>query len=260
MQNPAGFLELDAREIGYQCGTSEATIVRFCQRAGYRGLSAMKKILSLQLAANLVPARSRARVGAGEGAVERVFADCVAALRDTVASVDRGTLERVALAMARSELLYLFGAGGSAQIAQEAALKFLTLGFRTLAFVDPMQQLAAAKLVSGKDVALAVTYGGNQKEVAEALRSAKERSAFCVGITSFEQSLIARHADALLMISPPTELLRGQTGAHRVAQMALLDALAVLADESRNKKVVPKNHRAKRTRQFRVYRGSAIRK
>ena len=107
MQNPAGFLELDAREIGYQCGTSEATIVRFCQRAGYRGLSAMKKILSLQLAANLVPARSTARAGAQEGALERVFADCVAALRDTVASVDRATLVRVALAMARSELLYL---------------------------------------------------------------------------------------------------------------------------------------------------------
>lgn len=259
MQNPAGFLELDAREIGYQCGTSEATIVRFCQRAGYRGLSAMKKILSLQLAANLVPARRMTYARAEEAAVERVFADCVAALHDTIASLDRRRLERVALAIARSELLYLFGAGGSAQVAQEAALKFLTLGFRTLAYVDPIQQLAAAKLVSGKDVAMAVTYGGNQKEVAEALRSAKERKAFCVGITSFEQSMIAKNTDALLMISPPTELLRGQTGAHRVTQVALLDALAVLAAESRSKKAVPKNHRAKRTRAFRVYRTSQLR-
>jgi DNA-binding MurR/RpiR family transcriptional regulator len=43
MLNPADFLQLDARQIGYQCGTSEATVVRFCQRAGYRGLSEMKK-------------------------------------------------------------------------------------------------------------------------------------------------------------------------------------------------------------------------
>ena len=43
MSNPAEFLELDAREIGYQCGTSEATVVRFCQRIGYHGLSEMKK-------------------------------------------------------------------------------------------------------------------------------------------------------------------------------------------------------------------------
>ena len=259
MQNPAGFLELDARELGYQCGTSEATIVRFCQRVGYRGLSAMKKILSLQLAANLVPARSAAKSDAEEAALDRVFADCVTALRDTIASIDRATLERVAAAIARSELLYLFGAGGSAQVAQEAALKFLTLGFRTLAFVDPIQQLAAAKLVSAKDVAIAVTYAGNQKEVAEALRTAKERKAFCVGITSFDQSMISKSTDALLMISPPIELLRGQTGAHRVAQVAILDALAVSAAESRGGKVVPKNQRAKRRRAFRVYRAANLR-
>jgi len=29
MLNPADFLQLDARQIGYQCGTSEATVVRF---------------------------------------------------------------------------------------------------------------------------------------------------------------------------------------------------------------------------------------
>ena len=132
----------------------------------------------------------------------------------------------------------------------------MSLGFRTIAFVDPIQQLAAAKLVTAKDVAIAVTYAGNQKEVAEALQSAKERKAFCVGITIFEQSLIAKNTDAILMISPPTELLRGQTGAHRVAQVALLDALAVSAGEHRNKKDVPRNQRAKRARRFHVYRAS----
>jgi RpiR family carbohydrate utilization transcriptional regulator len=256
MQNPAGFLELDARELGYQCGTSEATVVRFCQRVGYRGLSEMKKVLALQLAGNLLPARTAEKSDGEEATVERVFADCVAALRDTLASVDHASLERVATAIARCELLYLFGAGGSAQIAQEAALKFLSLGFRTIAFVDPIQQLAAAKLVTAKDVALAVTYAGNQKEVAEALQSARERKAFCVGITSFEQSMISKSTDALLTISPPTEILRGQTGAHRVAQVALLDALAVSAGEIKSKKGVAKGQNLKRKRAFRVYRSS----
>jgi RpiR family carbohydrate utilization transcriptional regulator len=259
MQNPAGFLELDARELGYQCGTSEATVVRFCQHVGYRGLSEMKKVLSLQLAGNLLPARMAAQSDAEAATLERIFADCVAALRDTIASVDHASLDRVATAIARCELLYLFGAGGSAQVAQEAALKFLSLGFRTVAFVDPIQQLAAAKLVTANDVALAVTYAGNQKEVAEALQSAKERNAFCAGITSFEQSMISKSADALLMISPPTELLRGQTGAHRVAQVALLDALAVSAGEIKSRKGVAKKPKARRKKTFRVYRSSARR-
>jgi SIS domain len=47
-------------------------------------------------------------------------------------------------------------------------------------------------------VAIAVTYSGNQPEVAEALKSAHERRAFCVCITSFEQSLVSKSADTLL--------------------------------------------------------------
>ena len=61
MSNPAEFLELDAREIGYQCGTSEATVVRFCQRIGYHGLSEMKNVLARELAANLISSRATGR-------------------------------------------------------------------------------------------------------------------------------------------------------------------------------------------------------
>jgi DNA-binding MurR/RpiR family transcriptional regulator len=195
---------------------------------GYRGLSEMKKTLSLELAAKLVPSRASVRRG-GESVPERVFSDCVVALQDTISCVDRAKMDRVADALARSELLYLFGAGGSAHIAQQAALNFLSLGFRTIAFVDPIQQLAAAKLATPRDVAVAVTYSGNQRDVAEALQTARERGVFCVCITSFEQSLISKSADELLLISTPSETLRGQSGVHRVAQIALLDELAVCA-------------------------------
>jgi len=42
MLNPVDFLQLDARQIGYQCGTSEATVVRFAS-APVTGLNEMKK-------------------------------------------------------------------------------------------------------------------------------------------------------------------------------------------------------------------------
>ncbi|MGH7826631.1 MAG: MurR/RpiR family transcriptional regulator [Candidatus Binatia bacterium] len=233
MLNPADFLQLDARQIGYQCGTSEATVVRFCQRAGYKGLSEMKKILSLELATALMPSQSVIKADIKESIPQRVFSDCIVALKDTSSFVDQMTMERIAIGIARSESIYLFGAGGSAHIAQEAALKFLLLGFRTIAFVDLIQQIAAARILTSRDVAIAVTYSGNQPEVAQALQIAKERQAFCVCITSFEQSLVSKSADALLLISTPSETLRGQTGAHRVAQIAILDALAVWAGELR---------------------------
>lgn len=241
MLNPADFLELDAREIGYQCGTSEATVVRFCQRVGYHGLSEMKKVLALELAANLGSSRGagksdRDKSDRDSPVLKRVFSDCTEALRDTLSGMDRSKLDSIAAAIARSEKLYLFGAGGSAHIAQVAALNFLASGFQTIAFVDPIQQLAAAKLATARDVAIAVTYSGNQSDVAEALKTAKKRKAFCVGITSFRHSLISKSAHDLVLMFIPPETLHGQAGAHRVAQIALLDTLAVSAAELKRRR------------------------
>jgi DNA-binding MurR/RpiR family transcriptional regulator len=236
MQNPAEFLRVDAREIGYICGTSEATVVRFCQRIGYRGLSDIKRVLAHELAANLMPSRRRGKASAGNSVLDHVFADCAEAVRDTLAATHEAKVERIAGAIAGAERLYLFGAGGSAHIAQVAALNFLSLGLQTLSFVDPIQQLAAAKLAGNRDVAVAVTYSGNQSDVAEALRTTRTRGAFCVGITSFEQSLISKWAHELLLMFIPSEKLRGQAGAHRVVQIALLDALAVCVGKLRSKR------------------------
>src|SRR5574341_778193 len=63
--NPAEFLQMNAREIGHRCGTSEATVVRFCQRIGYRGLSAMKRVLSVELAAKLAATRTKEKSRSG---------------------------------------------------------------------------------------------------------------------------------------------------------------------------------------------------
>jgi len=235
MLNPAEFLALDAREIGYQCGTSEATVVRFCQRIGYRGLSEMKKVLGRELAANLISSRVTGKFNRGNPALERVFSSCAEALRDTLSGMDRAKIDSIATAIARCERLYLFGAGGSGHIAQVAALNFLALGFQTIAFVDPIQQHAAAKLATPRDVAIAVTYSGNQRDLAETLQTVRKRRAFCVGITSFQQSLISKSAHDLLLMFIPPETLRGQAGAHRVAQIALLDTLAVRAAEIRTR-------------------------
>jgi DNA-binding MurR/RpiR family transcriptional regulator len=235
--NPAEFLDVDAKKIGYLCGTSEATVVRFCQRVGYRGLSEMKKVLARELAANLISSRATGKIDRENSVWDHVFSNCVEAVRDTLSGVDHAKVTAIATAIAQSDCLFLFGAGGSAHIAQVAALNFLSLGFKTVSSVDPIQQLAAAKLATKRDVAVAVTYSGNHSEVAEALQSAKKRQALCVGITSFQQSLIAKSAHDLLLMFIPAETLRGQTGGHRVAQIALLDALAVRAAEIKGKRV-----------------------
>ena len=99
----------------------------------------MKKVLARELAANLMSSKVTHRFDRQNPVLEQVFSSCVEALRDTWSDMDRSKIDSIAATIARSERLYLFGAGGSAHIAQIAALNFLTLGFQTIAFVDPIQ-------------------------------------------------------------------------------------------------------------------------
>src|SRR5215471_15908001 len=120
----ADFLEWDARQIGHHCGTSEATVVRFCQRMGYCGLREMKKVLSRELAVALAPSSSITKLRDKRAIFDQLVSDCVVTLQDTMSAVDDAALEKAADAISQSDLLYLFGVGGSGQSAQEAALKF----------------------------------------------------------------------------------------------------------------------------------------
>ena len=236
LRDPETALRLTSRELARECGTSEATVVRFSQNLGYQGLpefrtSLMQDVLSAQrglyeeVTADDAPA----------DLLRKVVNLSVSALHDTLAVLDPGEFGRAVEAVINARRLHFFGAGGSAYIAQEAALKFLRLSVPAVSFIDRFSQVTSAALLGAGDVALGLSYTGVTKEVVEALTTARQTGATTICITNFDRSPITQAADIKLLTAATPTLLAGESGQSRVAQLAIIDALGAAVALHRNR-------------------------
>jgi RpiR family transcriptional regulator, carbohydrate utilization regulator len=226
LRDPEAALGLSARELARECSTSEASVVRFCQNLGYQGLPEFRTALMQDV------------LSAQGGLYEEITADdaptdllrkvvnlSVSALNDTLVVLDPGEFGRAVEALLQARRLHFFGAGGSAYIAQEAALKFLRLSIPTTSFIDRFSQVMSAALLGPGDVAIGLSYTGVTKEVVEALTTARQMGATTICITNFDRSPITQAADIKLLTGTTPTLLGGESGQSRVAQLTIIDAL-----------------------------------
>lgn len=140
---------LSIPELARRVGVSEATIVRFAQRLGYPGFSELKVELVEILQQHL-------RQGAEEPS-EVVARDVLAEVAElektnisrTVGALDRRVVRAAAEAAFQADVVFTFGMGVSAHLADLAAYTLLQVGVRTsnlsTRFSSPREQLVAVK-------------------------------------------------------------------------------------------------------------------
>jgi len=126
----------------------------------------------------------------------------------------------------------MVGTGFSSPPIQDAALRFLTAGRPVEAPFDVQAQQFAARLLTDRDVCLAVSYSGANANTLKACSSAKEGGgATVIAITSFARSPLTRLADISLVTGPVTHNHDVDPYLSRVSHGLVLHALqrAVLA-------------------------------
>ncbi len=194
---------LSVPEIARATGASEATIVRFAQRLGYAGFTPLK--------AELVEAL-RARVS---GKAARLPAEDLLAGedRDTLAAVarlesanvgqsidelDREEFRRAAASLVEAELIYVFGLGISAHLAEMLVYLLVQVGARasvvSTSFSSPLEQLVTMRR---GDALVAFSFPPYSRDTIELVRRASDEGLRCVAICdrpTAPVAKIARHA------------------------------------------------------------------
>ena len=77
-----------------------------------------------------------------------------------------------------------FMAGGSGQVARDAAHQFLRIGVRASVFDDGQLMLMSAALLRRGDVVMAFSHSGQTAVVVEAARQARQNGAHLIALTS----------------------------------------------------------------------------
>lgn len=140
---------LSVPELARRAHVSEATVVRFAQRIGYRGFSELKMDL-VELLRDRLAGPEQPLPGRAENDVLGTVADLESAnIARTVADIDRGVFTAAAEALFQAQHVFTFGMGVSAHLAEIAAYTFVQIGLRTThlstRFSAPREQLVTLR-------------------------------------------------------------------------------------------------------------------
>ena len=207
---------------------SNAMVVKIAKKLGFDGFRSLRAALAEH---NRVPlARVRQELSdqhTTRGLAEKARMASLKALEEVFSLVSFEHLEQAAQWLYAARQRDFYGLGGSAQVARDAAYKFLRIGLRGSAFDDGLMMLMSASLLQKGDVAVAFSYSGQTLIILEAVRQARKNGALVIAITNSAGSRLTQAADVVLCATVEDSPLTGENGAARVAQLNLLDALFI---------------------------------
>lgn len=228
LEHPEEVIHLSVTELSNRCGISDAAIIKFCQRIGYKGYQEMKIYLAKELVSPTLEIYGEVERNDDITTVkEKIFRLNIQAIQDTLKLLDDEALEQAVNAIAGAAKVNIYGVGASGFVAMDAQLKLLRIGIQATSFCDSHVQTYLAALLSPGDAALAISDSGNTKDVVRALLVAKKQGAKTICITSAPDSALSKAADIKLYTAATESIFRSGAIASRIAQLSVIDALFI---------------------------------
>jgi DNA-binding MurR/RpiR family transcriptional regulator len=230
LSDPAGVVHFSTGDVAERAQVAGSTVVRACQKMGFRGFQHLKIALAQEVGAPRAASGVLEEGGEGGSAhdvLRRVLLSGSRVLKDSIFTVGAAQFEAAVGALEGAGRVLFVGVGTSAPLAQDAAYRFLTIGARSEAPPDVHTQHVAARLLGPGDVCFAVSHTGSTRETVANVRAAKGAGATTIAVTSFSRSPITEHTDVVLVAGGPEESFRLEAMASRVAHLMVLDALFV---------------------------------
>lgn len=244
VRNPHHVVHWSITELAKRAGVSDATVVKFCKRLGYKGFQEFKILLAQDVAVRPFLAQGEVEPGNDVRTIkEKIFQANITALQNTVQVLDDEALEAAVEALVKAREIHFYGLGPSGIAALDAEQKFSRIGRRASAVVDTHMQITRAVMLQPGDVVIGISASGDTSEIVAALRAARQSGALAIALTNHSWSRVAKEADLVLLTYTPWNRFTKGLIASRISQFTTIDALSMAVasfDVSRSQEVLEK--------------------
>ncbi|MET9605918.1 MurR/RpiR family transcriptional regulator [Streptomyces sp. NPDC006512] len=219
----AELVHLSVSDVAALAGTAPSSVVRACQRLGFRGYQELKIAAARQAPA---PEPSRDRDPAA-----RALADTVRAAREALdglaATVTPERLRTAAGLVDAATRVLVVGAGLSGAVALDTAYRLRALGCTVDAPADPLTAQLAASQLTASGVCVAISHTGATRSTVDTARCARRSGAGVIALTSYARSPLSESSDCTLVAGGQDLVFGLETVASRLAHLAVVDALTL---------------------------------
>lgn len=229
IEDPNRVIDQTSKEISEILSLSEASIVRFCQKLGFKGYRDFRLKMAHdqgQESAQPVP-QDITREDSTLEVVRKVLQSESEDILFTSNMIDEPLMLKVLDLISKCNKLAFFGIGSSAIVASTAKEHFLHYGKMAFAETDHLLQLALANSLEPGDVAFAFSISGTSKLPIRALEIAKQHGAYTICMTQNVASPLAKVAEYIIQIYRKDLSIDDLGTMTRIVHLALVDALAI---------------------------------
>lgn len=254
LRNAEELIHLTVTELAEKTQTSESTVVRLCQKIGYKGYQEFKIMLARDLVGPTEKVYEQIEAGDSIAALKaKVFQANAQALHDTMEVLADDELERAVRAIRGARKLEIYGIGGSAPLALDAFHKFMKLGVVTVALSDSDLMAMSSTLLTKEDVALGISHTGASRDVCDAMENAKASGATTICVTHRATSPITKVSDIKLFTAAKETAFGSDAMSSRIGQLTIIDVLyagIALNDYSRSLDYIQKTREASASKRY----------
>lgn len=222
-------LNYNVTELADNAGVSDASVVRFCKKLGYKGYQDFK----VNAAKDVLPRDRHFNPGLEqddnvETICKKIFLSEVNVLNRTLASIDINELKSATQKIEKAEKIVFFGSGGSLIVAKDAVHKFMKIGIRAFVYEDIDLQLMTSSLMNEGEVAIGISHSGSNKNIVDCIRNAKENGVDTIAIVGQGKTPLSKIADIALYCSSEETMFESESVSTRIAQLAIIDAIVAI--------------------------------
>jgi DNA-binding MurR/RpiR family transcriptional regulator len=224
LNNSSETVRLSVSELAEKSGVSDATIVRFAQKLGFKGFYQMKIILAREIGALFNPLLEE-KSNDNDSGFHEIFRSIITNLQETERFTDFFKIKKCAEMISKCENLYFIAAGNTISTALDANYRFTRIGIKSITQTIPEVMCCSLSLVTEKDVVIGISHSGSSKLVVDGLNLAKEHNAFTISITNHIKSPVSGAADENIFISSNDQNYIEYFSVSKICETAVIDLL-----------------------------------
>lgn len=226
--NSEVFLKSNAQEIGDLTQTSGASVIRFCKKLGFSGLENLK----VEVAKSNINSHDNQKIDpiiesadTNDILVNKIYSNIETSLKRTIHLMDFQLLEKIIDIIRKANKVYLYGIGASSLSAYDLYHKFNRINKTTFYGFDGHMNIEFAVHSQPSDVAIAISYGGNTKEVLLAVKQLKENKTPVIAIVKEGESSLSQLADYCLFVPNTEKQIKMGALSSKFSQSFLVDII-----------------------------------
>ena len=232
--------DYSSQQLADALGISQSSVVKFCQKLGFKGYPDLKLSISEALF----------RVDNGNGGTQPVRAETLDPARLGIdlwrckSEAEEATrlinppkaLADVAEAIGNAHTVFIIGLGEDDIHARAFALRLALLGILTVHNFDPAHMTASLSAAKAGDVLLMFSEHGMQPALCQLGRQFREQQGCVVTITRHSSNALRAHANVPLLVSAHDERPHIEPLLYHSALKHLLDRVFILLCEADGKR------------------------